>query len=273
MKSIKCPECNLTNWASAVACLRCGFLFQSAEPENQPAYAFGEQSYRNYQQPNNRYNQPADLKTGLAITSMILGILGFVTSIILIGILLSPIGLVLGIIALVKANKKPETYGGKGFAIAGIATSAMMVLFVPLIAAIAIPNLLAARRAANEGSAISSLRTLASAEETFMAVQDTNKCGDLPTLGSGQLIDAVLSKGEKSGYRFMVVNLPTINGGCEIHAAPLTASTGTRSFYFSTEDGILRAANKNGKFADKTDLPLNESAPNYSNRPPKIATR
>jgi len=37
----------------------------------------------------------------------------------------------------------------------------------------------------------------------------------------------------------------------EIHALPLTALTGTRSFYFSTEDGIIRAANKNGKYADK----------------------
>ncbi len=307
MKSIKCPECRLTNWATAAGCQRCGFLFQNGEPENQPAQHFEEQpvpgwnqypenqssssqnydrrggwspnqnyeqkNYQNYQQPNHGYNQSADLKTGLAIASMILGILGFVTSIFLIGILLSPIGLILGIVALIKANKKPHIYGGKGFAIAGIATSALMVLFVPIIAAIAIPNLMAARRSANEGSAISTLRTLAGAEQTFMAVKATDRCGDLPALVSQNLINADLAKGEKNGYRFMVVNAPTVNGGCELHAAPLSSSTGTRSFYFSTGEGVIRAANKNGKLADQNDAMLNSDSFDYSERPPKIATR
>lgn len=162
---------------------------------------------------------------------------------------------------MVKASKKPNIYGGKGFAIAGIVTSALVFLFVPIIAAIAIPNLLAAQRAANEGSAISSIRTLAGAEKTLMTVENPNKCGDLQTLGSKQLIDPVLAKGEKSGYQFTVINLPIIGGGCEIHAVPLTASTGTRSFYFSTEDGIIRSAAKNGKLADKNDSPLDSPAP------------
>ena len=306
MNSIKCPECNLTNWATVAGCQRCGFLFQAVESENQLAeHAFGEQNYvdanqdsnyqkfqspnyepqsdwslnqnyqqqdyRNNQQPNYQYNQPANLKTSLAIASMILGILGFVTSIFLIGILLAPIGLILGIVALVKANKKPEVYGGKGFAIAGIATSAIIVLFVPIIAAIAIPNLLAARRAANEAAAISSLRKLGGAESSFMGVKRNNGCGDLSALGSLNLIDPVLAKGEKSGYRFMVVNLPT--GDCEIHAVPTSASTGARSFYLSTEDGVIRATKKDGKYADKNDLPLDDYAPDFSNQQPKMNKR
>jgi len=260
MKSIKCPECNLTNWATAAECKRCRYLFQSDNPENQSAYGFGEQSYQNYRQPNQRYHQPANLKTGLAIASMVLGILGFVTSIFLIGILLSPIGLVLGIIALVKANKKPETYGGKGFAIAGIAMSAIMVLFVPIIAAIAIPNLLAARRSANEASAIANLRTLGKAEKAYMANSYSSRCGDLPVLSSQRLIDSVTASGEKNGYRFLVVNVPTTGGGCEIHATPLSSSVGNRSFYLSTTEGVIRAGNKNGKLADKNDKPLDNYA-------------
>lgn len=301
MNSIKCPECNLTNWATAVECKRCKFLFQTVEAENHSsAYSFEEQNFadtnsasnprnfhrqanwspnqnyqyqnnNHYQQPNYRSHQPANLKTGLAIASMVLGILGFVTSIFLVGILLAPIGLILGIVALVKANKKPDVYGGKGFAIAGIVTSAMMVLFVPVVAAIAIPNLLAARRSANEGSAITSIRVLNAAEQTFMAMQDTNKCGDLKTLGAQNLIDSVLANGEKSGYRFSIVKLPA--GNCEIHAVPTTASTGTRSFYLSTEDSVLRAADKKGKFADKNDLPFDNRPPYYSNPMPKTAAR
>ena len=299
MNSFKCPECNLTNWVTAAECKRCRHLFQAFSAEPEPMQnAFGEQNFaganqtsfdatelqqhtswspnqpynQSNGQSNYQYNQPQNLKSGLAIASMVLGILGFVTSIFLIGILLAPIGLILGIVALVKANKKPHIYGGKGFAIAGIAMSAMIVLFVPIVAAIAIPNLLAARRSANEASAIASIRTLAGAEDSYMASQYTSNCGDLQTLSSKGLIDSVLARGEKSGYRFLVVKLPVIGGGCELHAVPLTASTGTRSFYFSTEDGIVRAAKKDGKYADKNDSPLDSYAPNYPSQPPKIAS-
>lgn len=277
MNSIKCPECNLTNWATVAGCQRCGFLFRAIETDNSAdENVFGEQdcrqqNYRNQMPPNYQYYQPTNLKTGLAIASMILGILSIVTSIFLVGILLAPIGLILGIIALVKAIKKPEVYGGKGFAIAGIVAGALIVLILPIIAAIAIPNFLAARRSANEASAISSLRKLGEAENDFMTAKYSSKCGDLAALSSQKLIDSVLAKGEKNGYRFAVNNLPI--GGCEIHAVPISASTGTRSFYLSTEDDVIRAAKKNGKFADKTDLPLVDDAPNRSNQPPKIAVR
>lgn len=197
----------------------------------------------------------AKTKSGLAIASMILGILGFFTSIILVGLLLALVGLILGIVALVKANRKPTIYGGKGFAVAGIALSAIVVLFIPIVAAIAIPNLLAARRAANEGSAISSLKMLAAVEVSYMATKQTSRCGELQTLGAEGFIDSVLAKGEKNGYRFQIVNSPF--GGCEITATPLSNSTGTRSFHFSTEDRIFRAAQKNGLMADKNDMPLN----------------
>lgn len=294
MTSVKCPKCSLTNWATAGECKRCGFSFQTRETQAPPPpHASGGRAFDNagqtahqspnfhtpsewsanpfqnqtYQTPNYQYNQPANLKSGLAIASMILGILGFITSIFLVGIIIAPIGLILGIIALIKANKKPHIYDGKGFAVAGIVTSAMVVLFIPIIAAIAIPNLLAARRAANEGSAIASLRTLSGAEQTYIATAGAGSCGDLKTLGSSKLIDPVLAKGEKSGYRFTIVDLPTRTGDCDIHATPLTDSTGTRSFYISTQDGILRGADKKGKMAGRSDLPLDRDAPIYQNQP------
>lgn len=302
MNSVKCPECNLTNWATAVECKRCKHLFQAVAPDDQPfrddfsgqpfaadqfsnesEFRSPKQSYRpnyqpqnyqqNYRQQNYQNFQPENLKSGLAIASMILGILGFVTSILLIGVLIAPIGLILGIVALVKANKKPNIYGGKGFAIAGIVLSAMIVLFIPIIAAIAIPNLLAARRAANEGSAIAAMRTLSGAEMTFRSADGGGKCADLQTLSSQKLIDPVLGKGERRGYRFTVLNLPIIGGGCEIHAVPQSSSIGTRSFYFSTEDGVIRAADKKGRFADKSDDPLDDQTPGFSSQPSKIATR
>ena len=168
----------------------------------------------------------------------------------------APVGLILGIVSLVKANKRPFEYGGKGFAIAGTVLNSIGILLMPIILAIAIPNLLAARRAANEGSAISTVRMIADAEQTYRATAGKGRCGDLKTLQAANLIDTVTAKGQKSGYSFIVINLPTLYGDCAITATPLSTSHGTRSFYYSTEDNVLRAANKNGLSADGSDMPL-----------------
>lgn len=253
------------------------------------------QSQQNYAQPNNQprysYSSPQPkLKIKMAVTSMILGILGmplvpmlwggllmlvlamiFGTTGVIIGgiiVLLSvPSGLVLGIISLVKSSRRPSEYGGKPFAIAGIICSGLGILTLPLIAAIAIPNVLASKRAANEGSAISSLRTLSEVENQYRQVNGGH-CGDLSELESRNLIDPVLGSGQKAGYSFLVLKLPSINGGCEITATPLSTSEGTRSFYFSTEEGIIRAANKQGEVATQTDPPLDTG---IEQQPPKIA--
>ena len=291
MSSIRCPECNLASWATAVACKRCGYFFQPVPADaaqsqsfqsplgeehfvdsnqvnnanrqsfqapnyqtpphslNAPSYSqnYGQTNHQSYYQPN--YQTPKQ-KSGMAITSMVLGLVGcFLTA---------PIGLILGIVSLVKANRYPQEYGGKGFAIAGVVLNGFGILMLPIIAAIAVPNLLAARRAANEGSAISSIRTISAAEATYMSTIGA-RCGDLKTLAASKLVDPALANGEKSGYRFMVVNLPTARGGCEIHATPLASSHGTRSFYYSTEDGVIRAASKNGLFASASDAPIDNS--------------
>ena len=295
MSSVKCPQCNLTNWATAINCKRCGYFFQSVEgvmpatPESQTTFGneqtfqtpFAEQeqyqspgfqpnyqtnwsqpNYQNYQQPH--YQQP-QVKSGMAIASMVLGIIGcFLTS---------PIGLILGIVSLKRANNRPLEYGGKGFAIAGVVLNVIGVLIIPIIAAIAIPNLMAARRSANEGSAISTIRTLAGAEETYRATAGSGRCGDLKALQATNLIDPVIASGQRSGYRFMVVNLPTLNGDCAIKATPISKSMGTRSFYYSTEDGVIRAAAKNGLFADENDLPLDRQNSVPTSQYPKTADR
>jgi type II secretory pathway pseudopilin PulG len=184
---------------------------------------------------------------------MVVGIVSIVSC--ALGLVLAPIALVMGIVALRKSSKEPRIYGGRGFAIAGIVTSTCAMVFViPIIAAIAIPNLLASRRAANEASAISTLRTLNSAESTYMAVNNTQGCGDLGRLAYANLIDPNLQSGTKSGYRFEVSTAAT-GPGCELFATPLSQSTGNRSFMMSNE-GVIRAANKNGQKADKYDAEL-----------------
>src|SRR5437762_2801268 len=81
----------------------------------------------------------------------------------------------------------------------------IVVTIIGIIASIAIPNLLASRRAANEGSAQQSIRTIASCEITYLHTQGNGATyADLATLGTQTLTDATLSTGTKSGYRFVI---------------------------------------------------------------------
>jgi type IV pilus assembly protein PilA len=122
----------------------------------------------------------------------------------------------------------------------------VVVAIIGIIAAIAIPNLIASRRAANEGSAQASMRAIHSSQIVY---QSTTGAGafspDLLTLNGLQLIDGVLSTGTKSGYDFVVVEQAGTGAAAEFgaYAFPSISSgitmTGTRSFGI-TEVGILR---------------------------------
>src|SRR5437588_441602 len=79
----------------------------------------------------------------------------------------------------------------------------IVVAIIGIIAAIAIPNLLASRRAANEGSAIASVRSLNTPEATYFATSGQNlNYGSLANMLAGGLIDSVLAGGKKCGYTF-----------------------------------------------------------------------
>jgi type IV pilus assembly protein PilA len=122
----------------------------------------------------------------------------------------------------------------------------IVVAIIGIIAAIAIPNLLASRRAANEGSAQSSLRTIFSSQATYQATAGNGAFAtNLAGLNGQNLIDSVLSSGTKSGYTFAVVEQagtgPTAVFGA--YGFPVTtggvSQTGTRRFGI-TEVGVMR---------------------------------
>lgn len=122
----------------------------------------------------------------------------------------------------------------------------IVVAIIGIIAAIAIPNLLASRRAANEGSAQQSLRTISSAEATYQSTAGNGSYGSLANLGSQSLVDSVLAGAgatAKSGYLFTVnpVAGPPAQfwGFCVPATTSGVGQTGTRRFAI-TEDGVLR---------------------------------
>src|SRR6266516_6850326 len=84
----------------------------------------------------------------------------------------------------------------------------IVVAIIGIIAAIAIPNLLASRRAANEGSAQQTLRTLHSSEATYQATFGNGNFGSLAELRTGNLIDSVLAGSTKSGFTFAINPTP-----------------------------------------------------------------
>jgi hypothetical protein len=260
MKSSKCPKCSLVQWAENNICKRCA---TSLEPGT---FAAAQQSNPNTEQPtwqqpvsDSQYGPP-QLKTGLAVASMIIAIVSFPTTFLLIGLLLAPVALVMGIVALIRANKKPMEYGGKPFAIAGISVASVVCLFfVPLIAAIAIPNLLASRRAANEGSALAAMQKIALAQSAFSETEGGNDCGDIRSLATKGFIDAKFASGFTNGYKFVAGGSPSGNDGCEVRATPASVSEGKRSFYFSSSDNIIRVAT-NGMAATRNDPPMDQSS-------------
>jgi type IV pilus assembly protein PilA len=119
----------------------------------------------------------------------------------------------------------------------------IVVTIIGIIASIAIPNLLASRRAANEASAQSSLRTISSCEASYQATDGAGTYGDLTALSSHVLTDAALASGNKSGYRFVATPLAVTPAQFWAYAIPQVTSgiaqTGILR-YSIAEDGVLR---------------------------------
>lgn len=125
----------------------------------------------------------------------------------------------------------------KGFSLVELL---VVVIIIAIVAAIAIPNLLASRRAANEASAVASLRTIHSAEATYYATQVSPTYGTLAALNTAGLIDANFAgaSATKSGYNF--TSSATALVYCAAAAPSTPASTGTNYFGVgSTNGGVV----------------------------------
>jgi type II secretory pathway pseudopilin PulG len=189
---------------------------------------------------------------------------------------------ILGHVSLSDINRSAGRLAGRGMAIAGLVLGYAGVFFIPIIlivAAIAIPNLLRARQAANEAVAIEALRTINVAAVTYSSKYGNGFPPTLATMdGAGEgeascdharLIDARLASGVRDGY--VLTYLPTgmqVVGndakarGCgtpgsssyEVHADPVNrGTTGQRSFY-TDQTGVVRAERNAPATADSAAL-------------------
>jgi prepilin-type N-terminal cleavage/methylation domain-containing protein len=130
----------------------------------------------------------------------------------------------------------------------------IVVAIILIIAAIAIPNLLRSRMAANEASAVGSIRTINTSAITFSSTYPANGFpASLAALGGASpctataaqacLLDAVLSAGTKSGYTFKWTgdgNTPSV--GYSILGTPVNVGTTGQRQFFSDQSGVIRYA-------------------------------
>jgi type IV pilus assembly protein PilA len=134
----------------------------------------------------------------------------------------------------------------------------IVVAIILIIAAIAIPNLLRSKMAANEASAVASLRTINTASVAYSTTYGIYPTGlpnlgpaASPTSGTADLLDSVLSGGTKSGY---TIGLVGTAGTYTATAVPVTQGvTGQRSF-FTDQSGVIRQ--NNGAAATASSTPL-----------------
>lgn len=119
----------------------------------------------------------------------------------------------------------------------------IVVAVVGIISAIAVPNLIASRRAANESNAVSGLRVISSAEHTFHASVSIGRYGTAAEMRDAKLIDATLAGegaastgGTKSGFLYTITP-----GNDSTYTATAAAQNGqaSRSF-FVDESSVIR---------------------------------
>src|SRR5579872_3596280 len=133
----------------------------------------------------------------------------------------------------------------------------IVVAIILIIAAIAIPNLLRSRMAANEASAVGSVRTVVTSEVTYSSTWGVGYAIGLTQLGGASpctassttacLLDPLISTApyQKSGYTLSATGAGGAGTAAspetsfETAAVPISTSTGTRSFC-SDESGVVR---------------------------------
>jgi type II secretory pathway pseudopilin PulG len=272
-----CPRCGEANALGAKFCVQCGAEMPPdfAPPAGTPS-VLGLSGAAAAPAP--RPIQPTET-SGKAIGSLICGVFFWIFP--------AAVGaIILGHLSLSDIRRAAGRLKGHGMAVAGLVlgySGIFVIPFVLIIAAIAIPNLLRARIAANESSAVQSLWAIHTASVEYAATYGNGFAPDLATLdgaGTGapscdraRLINGILGSGERAGYTFTYtlrrgdVSEQTLSpraaaNGCStpgasrftLNADPVTpGTTGQRSFYID-QTGVVRWNGNGPAAADSPPL-------------------
>ena len=155
-------------------------------------------------------------------------------------------------------SKRSNQTSQKGFSLVEL-----LAVFgiIGILLSISIPRLLVSRRAANESSAMSTIRTIHSVEASYQSTYGAGDFADLPTLVNVKLVDPAFATSIKSGYQFearpsatgvrpatfFATAIPSVTTG--------VSQTGSRRFGVC-EDGVLRGDTTLTAFADRSEVTL-----------------
>jgi type IV pilus assembly protein PilA len=145
----------------------------------------------------------------------------------------------------------------------------IVVAIILIIAAIAIPDLLKSRVAANQASAVGSLRTINTSEVTYSSTYTSGYSPDLlsldgppggTTAATSSLLDSVLGSGVKSQYTFIYTPVTTSTTPLRLDTYSIQANpvqgvgTGNGNSYYSDNSAVIRFNNTTA--ATSADSPL-----------------
>ena len=230
-----CPRCGVSLQEGSQFCDRCGA----------PTTAQVDPTAAQVASPSG-----SGETSGMAVGSLVTGIFGVV---------LFPAAIaaiILGHLSRSDIRKSNGRLQGAGMARAGLILGYSVIALLPIIliiAAIAIPNLLRARIAAIESSAVRSVRQIHAAEATYYlanpgtgytcALSDLAGSGRASSIVKARLIDERLASGTKFGYQFVVQNCVRPDNGegkYQIVAYPVSRNqSGVRAFC-SDESGVVK---------------------------------
>jgi type IV pilus assembly protein PilA len=248
---MKCPYCGEMIEDGSQFCGRCGNRLVSAAAvvgAPGPGYA-----------PTGQ-----ETTSGKAIASLVMGILVFIP-------FSAVAAIILGHLALSEIKKSAGRLKGQGLATAGLILGYAEIALIPIvliIAAIAIPNLLRAKIAANEASSIGVLRTYNSAIISYAAtcpnqgypVSTVNLGPGAGNCDGANLVDRVLAgpMPKKNGYIFHYEpGVPDASGRVmtfSITADPMRENTTGMRHFFVDESGVIRI--EKGRAASVESEPL-----------------
>ncbi len=241
-----CSKCGTLNADSSQFCAACGQTFSGAPTAVAPP---GSTASPDALAPPET--------SGKAIASLVCGLLSLIFP-------AAVAAIVLGHISRAEIRKSGGRLRGEGMALVGLIFGYLGISVVPIliIAAIAIPNLLRARIAANESSAVAAIHALNSAEVSYAyaypKIGYTCNLRDLAGAGGSStgagLIDNTLASGERNGYVFRVDGCS--KDGYVVSAVPrVRRQTGNRTFC-SKQDSVVRASEGSAEECAEDGEPL-----------------
>ncbi len=270
-----CRNCGTANPDSSQFCSKCG----------QPLSAAARTTPGPTPVPGGSFATPPSVggdapTSGKAIASLVCGIFMFFLP-------ASIAAIILGHISLSEIRRSAGRIGGRGIAITGLVLGYLGLVIIPvmIVAAIAIPNLLRARVAANEASAVGSLRVINTAAISYAATFENGFPSSLDVLGKDSrgdatcnhaaLLDPSLTSGRKFGYVFTytpqfpdgaaapVISPKAAAKGCTaggasgytVTADPLQRNTTGRRSFFTDQSGVIRFSG-DGQSATADSVPL-----------------